>query len=533
MSACLSQPPILSFTDMATSLTEIQQAHAHMLKTGHFNNTFAASRLISFAITNPDPQTLSYSHSVFTRIRDPNSYTFNTLIRAYANSLNPQNALPIFLQMLSGHANVVPDKYTFTFVLKACANFGGLREGMQIHGHLLKNGIGSDLFVQNTLVHIYAKSGCIKSARNMLDKMPNRDVVSWNALLSAYVEMRMMELARELFDGMEERSVESWNFMISGYVNVGLVEEARRVFNMMPLKNVVSWNAIITGYAHASCFKEVLLLFEDMQNAKVKPDNCTFVNVLSACARVGALSQGEWIHAYIDKNGIGIDGFIATALVDMYSKCGNIEKAMKVFRSTLRKDVSTWNSIISGLSIHGFGESALQIFSEMIVEGFEPNEVTFIGVLSACSRSGLLNEGREMFDLMTRVYGIQPTVEHYGCMVDLLGRQGLLEEAEELVRTMPQKEAPVVWESLLGSCKNHGNIELAEFVARKLLELNPQDSAGYVQLSNMYASVGRWDDVMEVRSKMKAQKVNKDPGCSMIEVDGVIHEFLAGEGIIS
>ncbi|KAJ0018929.1 hypothetical protein Pint_10327 [Pistacia integerrima] len=216
MSACLSQPPILSFTDMATSLTEIQQAHAHMLKTGHFNNTFAASRLISFAITNPDPQTLSYSHSVFTRIHDPNSYTFNTLIRAYANSLNPQNALPIFLQMLSGHANVVPDKYTFTFVLKACANFGGLREGMQIHGHLLKNGIGSDLFVQNTLVHMYAQSGCIKSARNMLDKMPNRDVVSWNALLSAYVEMRMMELARELFDGMEERSAESWNFMISG-----------------------------------------------------------------------------------------------------------------------------------------------------------------------------------------------------------------------------------------------------------------------------------------------------------------------------
>lgn len=528
-----SQTPILSFTDMATSLTEIQQAHAHMLKTGHFNNTFAASRLISFASTNPDPQTLSYSHSILTRIHNPNSYTFNILIRAYANSLNPQNALPVFLQMLSGHANVVPDKYTFTFVLKACAKSGGLREGMQIHGHLLKIGIGCDLFAQNTLVHMYATSGCIERARNVLDKMPKRDVVSWNALLSAYVEMGMIELARELFNEMDERNVESWNFMISGYVNAGLVEDARRIFNMMPSKNVVSWNAIITGYAHASCFNEVLVLFEDMQDAKVKPDNCTFVNVLSACARVGALSQGEWIHAYIDKNRIEIDGFIATALVDMYSKCGIIEKAMKIFRNTLRKDVSTWNSMISGLSIHGFGESALQIFSDMSVAGVEPNEVTFIGVLSACSRSGLLDEGREIFDLMTHVYRIQPTVEHYGCMVDLLGRQGLLEEAEELVRAMPQKEAPVVWETLLGACKNHGNIELAESVAKKLLEMNPQDSAGYVQLSNTYASIGRWDDVMELRNKMKAQKVNKEPGCSMIEVDGVIHEFLAGEGIIS
>ncbi|KAL5839271.1 hypothetical protein ACOSQ3_011978 [Xanthoceras sorbifolium] len=531
MSRCITQPPILSFTEMATSLTEIQQAHAHMLKTGQFHDTFAASKLITFAATNPDPQTLSYTHSIFTRIKNPNSYTYNTIIRAYANSPTPQNAFPIFLHMLNGE--VFPDKYTFTFILKACACFGGLEEGMPIHGHVLKIGIGCDLFIQNTLIHLYGKTGCIETARNVLDRMPERDVVSWNALLSAYVEMGMMELASELFDEMEEKNAESWNFMISGYANVGSVKEARRVFDMMPSKNVVSWNAIITAYAHVSCFKEVCVLFEEMQNTKVKPDNCTLVNILSACARIGALSQGEWIHAYIDKNGFGLDGFVATALVDMYSKCGNIEKATRVFRSTSRKDISTWNSIISGLSTHGFGEQALQIFSEMLAEGFKPNEVTFIGVLSACSRAALLNEGRELFDLMLPVYGIQPTVEHYGCMLDLLGRLGLLKEAEELVRTMPVKESPMIWESLLGACKNHGNVELAERVARKLLELNPQDSAGYVQLSNMYVSAGRWDDALKVRSKMRAHRVNKEPGCSMIEVDGIVHEFLAGEGIMT
>ncbi|KAJ4703710.1 Pentatricopeptide repeat-containing protein [Melia azedarach] len=444
MTTSLSQPPIPSFTEMATSLNEIQQAHAHMLKTGYFHDIFAASKLISFATTNPDRQTLSYTHSVFNRIENPNPYTCNAIIRAYANSLSPENALPIFLQMLNGH--VFPDKYTFTFMLKACANFGGLKEGMQIHGHALKIGIGCDLFFQNTLIHLYGRTGCIETARYVLDNMPKRDLVSWNAMLSAYVEMGMVDFARDLFNEMEEKNVESWNFMISGYANVGLVEEARKVFAMTPMKNVVSWNALITAYAHASHFKEVLELFEDMQSAQVKPDNCTLVNVLSASARIGALTQGEWVHAYVEKNGIGISGFIATALVDMYSKCGNIEKAMRVFRSASKKDISTWNSIISGLSTHGFGEHALKMFFEMLGQGFEPNEVTFIGILSACSRAGLLNEGRRMFDLMVCLYGIQPSVELYGCMVDLLGRQGLLDEAEELVRMMPLKAGPLVLE---------------------------------------------------------------------------------------
>ncbi|GMP74207.1 hypothetical protein CsSME_00031686 [Camellia sinensis var. sinensis] len=523
-------PPILSFTEMSTSISELRQAHAHILKTALFHHPFAASRLIATAATTTN--SLSYAHSIFTRIPNPNSYIYNTMIRAYANSPTPEFALVLYHQMLNDHV-VVPDNYTFTFVVKACASLRGLEEGKQVHCHLIKVGIGSDVFVTNTLIHMYANCGYFKIARGLLDRMPERDVISWNAILSAYVEMGLVDLARGLFDEMLERNVESWNFMISGYVSVGSVQEARSVFDEMPMKNVVSWNAMITGYAHANCFGDVLTLFEKMQNANIKPDNFTLVNVLSACGRVGALSQGKWVHAYVDKNEIDVDGFLATALVDMYSKCGCIEKALEVFHNTSRKDISTWNSIIAGLSIHGIGEHALQIFSEMLVDGFEPNEVTFVSVLSACSRAGLLKEGRKMFDLMVSVHGIQPTIEHYGCMVDLLGRFGLLKEAEELMRTMPIKEAPVVWETLLGACRNHGNVEMAERIARKLLELDPQDSSAYVQLSNVHASMGRWNDVMEARKKMRAQGIRKEPGCSMIEVDGIVHEFLAGEGMHS
>ncbi|KAF8409112.1 hypothetical protein HHK36_005185 [Tetracentron sinense] len=530
MSAWLPPPSIVSLTEMTTSLSELHQSHAHMVKTGLIRDTFAASRIITFAATF-DPQTITYANSIFTHTDNPNSYIWNTIIRAYANSSTPEQSLLVFYQML--HGSVFPDNYTFPFVLKACSNLCSVEEGEQIHGHILKIGMGFDVYIQNSLIHMYAISGCFDKARNLLDKMLERDVISWNAILSANVGRGLMEQARRLFDEMPERNVESWNFMISGYVGSGLIEEARSLFDEMPKRDVVSWNSIITGYAHASRFSEVLVLFEDMQFAKVKSDGCTLVNVLSACARLGALSQGEWVHAYMDKNEIKIDGFLATALVDMYSKCGSIEKALRMFNRTLRKDISTWNSILAGLSTHGYGEHALKIFSEMLADGFAPNEVTFVSVLSACSRAGLLDEGRRVFDLMVEVHGIKPTVEHYGCMVDLLGRVGMLEEAEELVRTMPFEEAPMVWESLLGACRSHGDVEMAERVARKLLELNPLDSSGYVQLSNMYASMGRWNDVREVRRKMKAQQVRKEPGCSMIEVDGIVHEFLAGEGLHS
>jgi pentatricopeptide repeat protein len=509
MSVCSSTPvPILSFTERAKSLTEIQQAHAFMLKTGLFHDTFSASKLVAFAATNPEPKTVSYAHSILNRIGSPNGFTHNSVIRAYANSSTPEVALTVFREMLLGP--VFPDKYSFTFVLKACAAFCGFEEGRQIHGLFIKSGLVTDVFVENTLVNVYGRSGYFEIARKVLDRMPVRDAVSWNSLLSAYLEKGLVDEARALFDEMEERNVESWNFMISGYAAAGLVKEAKEVFDSMPVRDVVSWNAMVTAYAHVGCYNEVLEVFNKMlDDSTEKPDGFTLVSVLSACASLGSLSQGEWVHVYIDKHGIEIEGFLATALVDMYSKCGKIDKALEVFRATSKRDVSTWNSIISDLSVHGLGKDALEIFSEMVYEGFKPNGITFIGVLSACNHVGMLDQARKLFEMMSSVYRVEPTIEHYGCMVDLLGRMGKIEEAEELVNEIPADEASILLESLLGACKRFGQLEQAERIANRLLELNLRDSSGYAQMSNLYASDGRWEKVIDGRRNMRAERVNR------------------------
>ncbi|CAA2997707.1 pentatricopeptide repeat-containing At4g18840 [Olea europaea subsp. europaea] len=529
--ASFSSSPILSLTEAATSISQLHQAHAYMLKTGLFQQTFAVSRLVT-AATTISHHGLSYAESIFAHVHRPNSYIYNTMIHAYATSETPILAFIIFLKLFCEDSEVYADKYTFTFILKACARVCRGKEGKQIHGIVLKDGLGDDVYINNTLIHMYAKCGCFEVARNLLDRMFKDDVVSWNALLSVYAEMGLVELARKLFDEMPVRNVESWNFMVSGYVNCGLIEEARDVFDVMLVKDIVSWNAMISAYAKAGAFGEVLVLFEGMQSVKECPDSCTLVNVLSSCAGLGALSQGKWVHAYIDRNRIEVEGFLATALVDMYSKCGCIEKALEVFNNTLMRDISTWNSMIAGLSIHGSGYHALKMLNQLVSDGFTPNEVTFISILSACSRAGLVSEGLMMFDHMVHVYGIQPTTEHYGCLVDLLGRRGLLNEAKELLNKSTVKQSPIVWQALLAACRNHGDVELAEYVARKLLELDPKDSAGYVQLSNVHASLGRWNDVTDVRMRMRERGLNKEPGCSTIEIDGNVHEFLAGEGVI-
>lgn len=532
MSATWASPLIFSFIEKANTVPELQQAHGYMLKTGIFHQTYAVSRLITSAAANTN--TLSYAHSIFAQIHQPNTYIYNTMIRAYAAS-SPYLSVTLFLKLLcdEGDVDVFPDKYTFTFIFKACASLFSVEPTRQIHAHVLKQGLGCDSYICNTLLNTYAKCGRLETARFLLDRMPTKDVISWNALLSVLVDMGLMDLASGLFREMPTKNLESWNFLLSGYLNSGLLVKARKVFDNMLERDVVSWNAMLTGYAKAGMHREVWMLFEDMQRAELKPDSYTLVNLLSTSAVVGALNHGLWVHNYICRNGIEVKGFLATALVDMYSKCGNIEKAIEVFDRTSEKDVSTWNAMITGLSIHGRGKHALHLFSEMIDSGnFEPNEITFVSLLSACSRVGLFVEGQEIFESMVSVYGIEPSIEHYGCMVDLLGRFGLLEEAKELVEKMPVKQTPLLWESLLSACRNHGNTDLAEQIARKLLELDPEHSTGYLQLSNIQASTGRWNDVCEIRREMRAKEISKRPGGSLIEVDGIVHEFLAGEGII-
>ncbi|XP_010943932.3 pentatricopeptide repeat-containing protein At4g18840 [Elaeis guineensis] len=523
----LPPPSILYFTDMATNLSEVHQSHANMIKTGLIHSPAAAARLLSSAIAADEPPALAYADSLFARLPAPTSFAWNSMIRAHARAPDPGPALQLFYRML--HSPTRPDNFTFPFILKACAALPALSETLQIHARIIKTGFGSDIFVLNTLLHTYAINGLTEEAFKLFGRMPQKDLISWNALINALVAHGLIDPARNLFDEMPERNVETWNFMISGYLDLGLVDQSRELFNLMPVRDIVSWNAMITGCAHAGRFDEVISLFQEMQYDNVWPDECTLVNVLSACARVGALGQGEWIRSYVDKNGIEIKGFLATAFVDMYSKCGSIEKALQVFSNASKKDVSTWNAMIDGLSSHGFGEHALRLFEDMPRNGLVPNGVTFVNVLSACSHGGLLNEGCRIFDDMACVYGIEPDIEHYGCMVDLLGRAGLLVEAKELLKRAPVKDAPVLWRSLLSACREHGDVELAEIAAKQLLELCPFDSSCYIQLSKIYALLGRWEDARMLREMMKVQGVKKEPGCSTIEVDGAIHEFFVGD----
>lgn len=462
----------------------------------------------------------------------------------------------------------LPDNFTLPFLLKACAQLQALGEGKAIHVHAIKTGLESNVYVKNTLMRLYAVCGEIDASRKLFDKIPQRDLVSWTTLISGYAKMGFLREAIRVFLKMGEanliadevtivvvlsacsklgdldlgRRIHRYiddnkvlldvfvgNALVDMYLKCGDVEFAYKLFEEMPERNVVSWNSIISGLVQQGEFKEALVMFRRMQAKGFEPDDVTLVGVLNSCANLGALELGKWVHLYVDRNRIKADGFIGNALVDMYAKCGSIDQALEVFSGMRCRDVYSYTAMIVGFAMHGQGERALSLFSEMSRVGIKPDEVTFVGVLSACSHVGLVDEGQRHFEDMSRLYDLCPQIEHYGCMVDLLGRAGLLEEAEEFIRTMRVQPDAFIWGALLGACRIHGKVKLGESIAKRLLELEPERDGAYVLMSNIYASASRWRDVLKVRKEMKMRKVKKTPGCSMIELDGVVHEFRMGD----
>lgn len=487
-----------------------------MIKTAQIHDPLAAAEVLRFcALSNY--RDIHYARKVFDQMHQPNCFSWNTIIRALAESNDdgePLAAFLLFFQMVCD-ASVEPNQFTFPSVLKACAQTSRLKEGMQVHGLVVKYGLDSDEFVVSNLVRMYVMCGVMKDAhllfiRNSIEFDEGDEVVRNNKK-------------------KEEGNVVLWNVMVDGYLRLGEFGAARKLFDSMPQRSVVSWNVLISGYAQNGLFKEAIEMFREMQMGDVCPNYVTLVCVLPAISRFGALELGKWVHLYAEKNGIEIDDVLGSALVDMYSKCGSIEKALQVFERLPRKNAITWSTIIGGLAMHGRANDALDYFSRMERSGVTPSDVTYIGVLSACSHAGLVDEGRSFFSHMVKAVGFEPRIEHYGCMVDLLGRAGHLEEAEELILNMPIKPDDVIWKALLGACKIHGNIEMGRRVAKVLMDMVPHDSGSYVALSNMYASSGNWEAVADVRLMMKEMDIRKDPGCSWIELDGEIHEFLVDD----
>lgn len=411
---------------------------------------------------------------------------------------NGQSRQALWLYKQMGFSGFLPNNYTFSFVFRACVELSDGLLGVSCHCQVVKLGWESYDFVQNGLIHMYAVCGCVSSARKLFDSSLNRDVITWTA-------------------------------MINGYVKCGEIKVARELFDEMPVKNAVAWSAMINGYAQVGLFKEGLDLFNDMQLEGVRPNHAGIVGALSACGFLGALDQGKWIHAYVDRHKMELDLVLGTALIDMYSKCGCMEAACCVFDEMPHRDVYAFTSLISGLANHGQSVASFDLLTRMQREGVRPNEVTFICILSTCSRIGLVEEGLKMFESMSGVYGIEPGVEHYGCLVDLLGRAGMLEQAKKVVRGMPMEPDSYVLGALLNACRVHGDVELGEEMVNGLVEKSLDHGGVHVLLSNIFASLDQWVDVEKVRKGMVEKSVKKVPGCSLIEVDGIAYEFIAGD----
>ncbi|KAJ0964158.1 hypothetical protein J5N97_029280 [Dioscorea zingiberensis] len=476
----------------------------------------------------------------------------------------------------SGHH---PDPFSISAALKACARIPSRHSAAAIHAHVFKYGHCSHLYAQTALLDLYSKLEGLESAKKLFDEMLQRNIVSWNTMLSAYLRAGELEGARRVFDDMPVKDVVSWNSLVSGYARAGLMDQslalfrqmpernsaswngiisayvdagdmgmAREVFDEMPVKSNVSWitmisgysrsgdvdsarelfdqmeerdafawNAMIACYAQNGCPREALQLFNRMQkpDTNVQPDEMTFSSAISACAQLSDMRFGLWIESYMACVGIEMDDHLGTALIDLYSKCGGVEKASELFNGLQKRDVVSYSAMILGCGINGRSTDAINLFAEMLHEQIVPNSVTFVGLLAAFKHAGLLQEARRCFATMWSEHGVKPSVDHYAIMVDLLGRSGSLDEAYQLIKEMPMKPHIGVWGALLLACRLHGNLELGEIAAQSCFELEPEASGYYVLLAHIYTEAGEWDKAKRLRTTMaKKRGLTKTPGCS-------------------
>ncbi|CAL9101155.1 unnamed protein product [Musa textilis] len=464
------------------------------------------------------------------------------------------------------------DPNLFSHLLNGCCvPQQSLRQGQQIHALIVAAGAASHRFTANHLLHMYSKLGQGNAARAVFDAMPrrNRNVATWNAMITGLAHFELDEEGLEFFRRMREAGLRPDEFGLGSalrccaglkdvgsghqihayvvrngfehdmcvgsslahmYMRCGCLDDGERVLNGLPTINVISCNTIIAGRAQNGDTEGAVHHFSLMKAVGLSPDHVTFVSVISSCSDLASLGQGQQVHAEVIKAGVDSVIPVRSSLISMYSKCGCLDDSSKIFsESDDGSDLVLWSSMIAAYGFHGHGEEAIQLFDKMVREGTDPSEVTFLSLLYACSHSGLKDKGKEYFDFMMHKYGFKPTLRHYTCMVDLLGRSGCLDEAETLIRSMPIPADAVIWKTLLSACKTHKNAEMAERVAECVLRLDPQDSASYVLLSNIRATTARWIDVSEVRRAMREKRVRKEPGISWVEYKGQVYQFSTGD----
>lgn len=502
---------------------------------------------------------------VFDEMPQRDVVCWNSMIGAYVQLGCFDLSFKLFFEL--HQCGIIPSPITLASMIQACAGMGRLELGKCVHG--LVNGFGmvSDVLVLTSLVDMYGRIGDVESARKIFYLMPARNMISWNAMIYVYAQNGLVPEAFELFRGLLSvggefdsttvvsllqgcaQSASSYygkilhcctlrrgfemNLIMSTaivdmYAKCGLLDLASFVFDRMKKRNVISWTAMLVGLAQNGHAEEALELFGQMRDEGITANSVTLVSLIHACAHVGSLKKGRSIHAHLIRKGFVFDVINVTALVDMYAKCGRIEIAERMFsNASVSKDVVLWNVMIASYGIHGHGLQAIRVYSQMKEEGLEPNQITFVSLLSACSHSGLVEEGLSLFHAINKDHGIQPSDKHYACLVDLLSRAGRLQEAEALVECMPFEPSSNVLEALLSGCRTHKNIDMGIRTADRLLGLDPRNPGIYVMLSNIFAEGKRWGEVDKVRCLMRKRELNKTPGYSLIEVGNRVHAFFA------
>ncbi|TKY61478.1 putative pentatricopeptide repeat-containing protein [Spatholobus suberectus] len=558
----IHQNTILSLLAKCRSMSELKKLHGLIVTTPTIKSIIPLSKLIDFCVDSEFGD-INYADLVFRQIDAPSLYIWNSMIRGFVNGHNPRMSMLLYRQMIENGYS--PDHFTFPFVLKACCLIADQDCGKCIHSCIVKSGFEADSYTATALLSMYVSCADMKSGLKVFDNIPKWNVVAWTCLISGYVNNNQPYAALKVFENMGRWGVEpneitmvkaliacarnrdidtgrrvhqcirkagydpfmstsNNNIILSSsilemYAKCGSLKIARDLFNKMPHRNIVTWNSMINAYNQYERHHEALDLFFDMWTSDIYPDKATFLSVLSVCAHQCALALGQTVHAYLLKTGIATDIALATALLDMYAKTGELGSAQKIFSSLQKKDVVMWTSMINGLAMHGHGKEALSMFQTMQEDSsLVPDHITYIGVLFACCHVGLVEEAQKHFRLMTEMYSIMPGREHYGCMVDLLSRAGHFREAERLMETMTVQPNIAIWGALLNGCQIHENLCVANQVKVRLTELEPGQSGVYVLLSNIYAKAGRWEEVNVTRKVMKHKRITKTIGHSSVEM---------------
>ncbi|KAJ0966625.1 hypothetical protein J5N97_023542 [Dioscorea zingiberensis] len=547
------------------TLRSVHQLHAQLIINGLHVSTFLASKLVNSYFRFSSTY---HARQVFDRIPVKNSYSWNTMLSGYSKTNSFSELLHLY-KLLQAE-NLRPDSFALVFAIQACTGLSLLKDGLLVHSEAIRAGLESGDYVAPALISMYVELGCLVDAEKVFDVVSVENSSVWGILMKGYSRALMDAHVFDLFNRMRRCGVEVDPYpalcfvracanagaakegraihglsikknllefdsnvylqtaLIDMYMKSGFVDFACRLFGETPLKDVVTCSAMVAGLAQCGRACDSLHVFRDMLEGEITPNMVTFASVLLACSHLGVLQQGKSVHGYLVRNGMQLDVVTYTALLDMYAKCGSVQFAHNVFSAMPERNVFTWSAMIGAYGMHGLCTEAIALFECMKSENCVlPNHVTFVSVLAACSHSGRVQEGWYYFQSMAKDYRITPTNEHYSCMVDLLGRAGLVDEAEALIKTMPGEPSASVWGALLGACRMHRHIELAERVGNKLFVLEPDQPGTHVLLCNIYAAAEMWEMVKKTREAMNERGINKTAGFSTIEVDSRVYIFKA------